>query len=75
MKTYYKYNPVLLKTPSYWEQSCFLQIIYLLNGKKGKEIFEISFKCNKIYFYEFFDAKFRLEETRELPLYLGNGWS
>lgn len=56
-------------------KAAFYKSFIFWTEKKGKGIFGISFKCNKIYFYEFFDAKFRLEETRELPLCLGNGWS
>ena len=36
--------------------------------KIKKKYLRNNFEYNMLYFYQFFDAKFKLEETRELPL-------
>ena len=68
----HKYNPVLLKTPSYWEQSCFLQIIYLLNGKKKvKKFSELVLNVTKFISMSFLTQNFDLRKLANFPFTLG----
>ena len=55
------------KMASYWKRTCFLQILISPEWKKkNKKKLGISFKYRKLYFYQFFDAKFELQGIGQL---------